>query len=257
MKISVIVPYRNAEEYIYRCARSLREQDGDFEFIFVNNHSDNGPAKIETDERFIMADNKHYQGVSGARNTGIDLASGEWITFLDVDDILLPHAYDKFTKAVKADPDADVHQFNHVRNYTTLNKRTIKHVNSEGRYDMPNPPDWWFGVWNKLFRAELLHLGHICFDESLQYGEDGLFVIDCYRNNAYIHHSGKTVTTVEHYLHGDSLSHSKTGEDVINQVCAYLDLLNYEHDPDIRLFMCQELSRILGTPRLQRLISNG
>ena len=256
MKISVIVPYKNAAEYIERCADSLRKQDGNFEFIFVNDHSDNGPEQIKTDERFLMIDNKYRKGVSGARNTGIDKASGEWITFLDVDDVLLPNAFQKFTKAIKADPDADIHQFNHIRNYTATNRRAIKNINYTGRYDMPNPPDWWFGVWNKLVRTKFIRSG-IRFNESLQYGEDGLFVIDCYRHKAYIHHDAANVTTVEHYLHKDSLSHSKTGDDVIKQIHAYLNVFDYESDPDIRLFMCQELSRLLGTPRLQGLIKNG
>lgn len=259
MKITVIVPYKNAAEYIERCADSLRKQEGDFEFIFVNDHSDNGPEQIKTDERFVLIDNGylHRQGVSGARNAGIDRATGEWITFLDVDDVLLPDAYKKFTDAIEADPDANVHQFNHIRNYPAVNKRTIKFINREGRYDMPNPPNWWFGVWNKLFRTEFIRSNQIRFDESLQYGEDGFFVINCYRHKAYIHQGETDVTTVEHYLHKDSLSHSKNGEDVLNQITTYLDLFNYEYDPDIRLFMCQELSRLFGTPRIQRLISNG
>ena len=59
--ISVIVPYWNAAQWVGRCAESIKANAGDFEVIFVNDHStDNGEqvAKQHADARFIFIDNK-------------------------------------------------------------------------------------------------------------------------------------------------------------------------------------------------------
>ena len=92
--ISVIIPYKNAEKYIPRCAESLLQQDSNFEFIFVNDDSeDDGPEILKNyaDSRFVMLYNSGCPGVSGARNVGLANAEGDWITFLDVDDVMLPN----------------------------------------------------------------------------------------------------------------------------------------------------------------------
>ena len=88
--ISVIVPYKNSEPWIGRCVESLKAQGGDMEFILVNDHSTDGGKKIakdltKGDKRFRHYENARADGVSGARNTGLDKAKGEWITFLDAE----------------------------------------------------------------------------------------------------------------------------------------------------------------------------
>ena len=134
MRISVIVPYHNAAPWLVRCLNSLTDNEGDFEFILVNDRSeDAGPSIVEAyskvDERFIVLDNERGPGVSGARNTGLDFASGDWVTFLDADDKFTVYAWDTFTKAIKADRLAAVIQFNHYRYYEEINKTVLK--NSE------------------------------------------------------------------------------------------------------------------------------
>ena len=260
MLITVIVPYWNAERYISRCIESLQSQEGEFEFILVNDGSEDRSRyeaiwRTERDPRFKLIDNQHSPGVSGARNTGIDIAGGEWITFLDADDVLMPGAYKKFIKAIKQDPEADVHQFNHSRYYAVNNHRISKHVNRAGRYTMPNPPKWWFGIWNKLFRSSFLK--DIRFDESIQYGEDGLFVLECYEHGAYIHHSGIGIITVEHILENKkSLSHVKTFEDIMKQIRAYLSFMERQSDSDLRVFTGKEIAKILNKQTVQKVIGD-
>ena len=116
--ITAIVPYKDAERYLGRCLQSLHDQDGAFEFIIVNDGSEDGGTKIaaayaEKDERFVLLDNERGPGVSGARNTGLDHAAGEWITFIDSDDEMLPGAYKTLTSVLKQE--ANVYQFNHIR----------------------------------------------------------------------------------------------------------------------------------------------
>lgn len=255
--ISVIVPYRDAEKYIARCADSLAMQTGDFEFIFVNDHSTDGGSHILSryDDRFVVMDNQRHDGVSGARNTGLSVAHGEWIAFLDVDDEFLPDAYRKLIRTIAQDKDADIHQVSHRRHYAKTGATTIRYACQEGKYKMPYPPDVWFGVWNKLFRAEFVK--DIRFDEELQYGEDGMFVLECFAKGAYIHHGNWNVTVAQHNIENmESLSHIKKGTDVLKQVRRYLDFLDRQQDPTLRMFMCEEMVRLFSNPRLQELISH-
>ena len=255
--ISVIIPYKDSEPWIGRCAESLKNQAGDFEFVFVNDFSsDNGEKVLRkmADERFVLVDNWHGHGVSGARNTGIEVALGDWITFLDADDEMLPNAYRKFVKTIEQDPDAVVHQLNHRRYYADTGIECIKFANNEGRFEIPEPPLAWFGVWNKLYKAEFIQ--DVRFDEQLQYGEDGMFNLECFAKGAYVHCGDRMVTAVRHRFDNDkSLSHIKTGPDILKQIHSYLAFLERQTDPKLRLFMCFELMRLFSTKRLQILIS--
>ena len=131
MKISVIVPYHNAAPWLVRCLNSLTDNEGDFEFILVNDRSDDaGPSIVRQyaaiDERFVILDNERGPGVSGARNTGLDICSGDWITFLDADDKYIESAYKTFVRAINANRMAAVIQFNHLRHYSQINKTVLK-----------------------------------------------------------------------------------------------------------------------------------
>ena len=91
--VSVIIPAYNAQEYLRECLESVLAQSfPDFEAIVVNDGSaDNTRAIAEefaaTDSRIKVLSTGN-QGLSCARNNGVDVAVGEWVTFLDSDDRL-------------------------------------------------------------------------------------------------------------------------------------------------------------------------
>lgn len=244
--ISIIIPYRNAAPWIGRCADSLR-QDGDFEILFVDDYSEDDSAQIvreNADSRFILAENQHACGVSGARNTGLDLATGEWVTFLDADDELLPGAYDTLTAVIRADKRANIHQLNHMRYYTRIDKTVMKYTNSAGVYGSARMPKMWFGVWNKIYRRDFLRCG-IRFKEGLQYGEDGLFILECLAKDDYIHHASEKRAAVMHrFDNSNSLSHSKTPRMVVEYVRALEDFIMECADPSVTCAACDSLSEL-------------
>lgn len=96
--ISVVVPIYNVEEYLRPCLESLAAQtEGRFEAILVDDGSTDGSARIaqefvERDPRFRLISQPNG-GLGKARNTGIDQARGEYLAFLDSDDLLPRDAY--------------------------------------------------------------------------------------------------------------------------------------------------------------------
>ena len=90
--VSIVVPVYNVEKYLWECLYSLKEQSyKNIEVIMVNDGSTDGSRdiceKICEDKRFILI-NKKNGGLSSARNAGIDVARGEYITFVDSDDFV-------------------------------------------------------------------------------------------------------------------------------------------------------------------------
>jgi glycosyltransferase involved in cell wall biosynthesis len=91
--ISIIVPVYNTEKYLRRCLDSIVAQTfKDYECIIVDDGSTDGSAAIcdeyeKKDSRFKVL-HKENEGVSAARNVGIEYAEGEFITFVDSDDYL-------------------------------------------------------------------------------------------------------------------------------------------------------------------------
>lgn len=93
MKVSVIVPVYNVEEYIEKCLLSIKNQTlSDFECLIINdgtkdNSIDVAKNVVGDDERFKFFD-KENGGLSDARNYGIEKASGEYLCFIDSDDYI-------------------------------------------------------------------------------------------------------------------------------------------------------------------------
>ncbi|HEX3906524.1 MAG TPA: CDP-glycerol glycerophosphotransferase family protein [Mycobacteriales bacterium] len=98
-RLSVVVPIYNVEPYLELCLESIAQQSfGDLEVIMVNDGSTDGSAAVaerfaERDARFRLV-TKPNGGLGAARNTGVEYASGEYLTFVDSDDLLRRHAYE-------------------------------------------------------------------------------------------------------------------------------------------------------------------
>ena len=90
-KVSIIIPIYNGEKYIEQCLKSIERQTyNNLEIICINDGStDNSEnilkEKAILDKRIVVCSKKN-EGVSIARNTGINLATGDYITFIDIDD---------------------------------------------------------------------------------------------------------------------------------------------------------------------------
>lgn len=98
--VSVIVPAYNAGKYLCQCAESVLAQSFDcWELIVADDGSDDGSMSLlPTDARIRVVEGSNG-GPSAARNRGIDAARGEWLLFLDADDMLPPGALETLLQA--------------------------------------------------------------------------------------------------------------------------------------------------------------
>lgn len=118
--ISVIIPVYNAEKTIERCAKSIVAQtDKNFEVLFVNDGSTDKSKELLNK---ICASRGNFKlfttkngGAAAARNFGIDKASGDYICFVDADDIVSPN-YLKKMRELMVENDADVVCTKYARN---------------------------------------------------------------------------------------------------------------------------------------------
>jgi len=90
--VSVIIPAHNAERDIADAVQSVLDQTNqDFEIIVVDDGSTDGTlAALQPFGARVRAHHQHNSGVSAARNTGARLATGDWLAFLDADDVWMP-----------------------------------------------------------------------------------------------------------------------------------------------------------------------
>lgn len=98
-KVSIIVPVYNGERYLEKCIESiLRQTHTDLELILIDDGSRDSSGAIcdcwsEKDPR-VKVIHQENQGVSAARNAGLDIATGDYIGFVDADDEIAPETYE-------------------------------------------------------------------------------------------------------------------------------------------------------------------
>jgi len=263
--ISVIVPFRDEENWIGRCIDSLRMQRGRFEFLLVDDHSTDRSTDIvrehiEGDSRFDFSHLTSMYGVSAARNAGIGNATGDWITFLDADDEMNENAYPRFMAMLEEDPRALIHQANHFRWYERTQRLRQKYNNVQGKYKMDNLPLCWCMVWNKLYSAE--YLKNVRFKNGLQYGEDELYNLECLvelkrRNKQPYIHCSSELTMIKHFENKGSLAHTKGEAEILQQARVLTDFVEEHPDPEIRRAVLALLSEHWSSPTYKKILCGG
>lgn len=182
-KVSVIVPAYNIQDYIVKCLESIANQTyKNLEVIVVDDGSTDNTGKLadefaENDNRFIVI-HKENGGVSGARNRGIDVASGDFIGFVDGDDTIENDMYEILVNnAIKYDADISHCGYKVVKNnketffYGT--KKVIIQDRKKGLIDLFEGTLIEPSLCNKIFKNSIV--GDIRLDESIKINEDLYF----------------------------------------------------------------------------------
>lgn len=137
-KISIIVPVYQAEKYILKCIESIVNQTyNNLEIILIDDGSTDHSGEIcdrcgESDKRIVVVHNKN-KGVSAARNCGLGIATGDYITFVDSDDFLEPQMYSEMMQVAEKHS-CDVVMCDCIKEYKDKSER-YTHAIREGFYD--------------------------------------------------------------------------------------------------------------------------
>ena len=176
MKVSVIVPVYNVEEYIGKCLDTILNQDfDDYEVLVVIDGSTDKSESIAREYqekypeivRIICQENK---GLGGARNTGIENAKGEYLLFVDSDDMLYPNLLsDTYERAILCNADIVVFDMEFVDE----NGNVIKYEQAKFRendlidFNKNSKIIAWPSAWNKLCKKSLFLGNGIFYPERL------------------------------------------------------------------------------------------
>lgn len=191
--LSIVVPCYNAEKYIGRCIESILNQSfEDFELIVVNDGShDNSESIIKNfadQDCRIKYLSQENGGASNARNHGIEIAKGDWITFVDADDYIKPsYLSNFFDYELSQDTiyiqgfDVKAHDYERHERFNGNSKRLpAETALSEGKLLHHG------FTWGRLYNAQTISEQNIRFNETISYKEDLLFMLEYINTGKYV-----------------------------------------------------------------------
>lgn len=234
-KVSIIVPVYNVEKYVAKCLDSIVRQDmRDIEIIIVDDGSTDGSGTIcnkyaQEDSR-IRVIHQENQGLSMARNNGIDIARGEYIGFVDSDDWIASDMYSTlYEDAVREDSDISMTNFY----YTKASGECVPFSSEktgtkvfEGIYKIAhNIRTTNNFAWNKLYRRYL-------FDEiSFPKGKTFEDIFTIYK---LVDKANKMVVSVQckyyYFRRDDSITLTAFNMSHLDNTAAYIERHRYISD---------------------------
>ena len=181
--VSIIIPCYNVGKYVEKCIASLCEQSHkNIEIIPVNDGSKDETLNIllslgKKDNR-IKIINKENAGVSAARNSGLEVATGEYVVFVDGDDYLAPD-YVEYMLSLAKKSDADFCMSKNCFYRDT--EPQVEHDNiiiltPAQATALLISPRVIVGCWNKMFKRSFINKYRLNFSTTLFYGEGLNFI---------------------------------------------------------------------------------
>ncbi|ORP03502.1 glycosyltransferase family 2 protein [Streptococcus mitis] len=244
-KISVIVPVYNVEAYLKRCVESILHQTyTNFELILINDGSTDSSGQICDQLAHQYENIKVYHienaGVSNARNVGIQLATGAWITFVDSDDFVTKDYLATLASAVEGENVGFViAPLHHIKNgietaFPPYSGRKELWSTEETMKELLMTTKTSFFPVAKLFKRDLLVDEK--FNTDYHLAEDALFLTELLLKTRcssvfidkpiyyYDHREGSATTSVNRYVF-DTI---KVYKNIIAQVSQVFPNLKYE-----------------------------
>lgn len=229
IKLSVIVPIYNSEKYLKKCINSIINQTyNKIEIILIDDGSTDQSGKICDDygDKYseIQVCHKENGGLVSARKQGIEMAQGDYVTFVDSDDWLDTDCYKKLLSCIRS-KDIDIVSSGLIYEWTErrdflydsveegyyINDQIKKDILIRMMYDSRSEKQGIIAsVCSKIFKRKILKKVMENIDDVLTYGEDGAVVYSFMlyaKCMAVVHYSGY------HYVqHAESMIHSYTSD---------------------------------------------
>ena len=188
--VSIIMPVYNAQDVVTISVESILNQTyKDFELIIINDGSKDNSLEVcrqfmEKDKR-VKVINQENSGAAGARNTGLDNISGEYVTFIDADDYVLPNHIENLVKTMDF-ADLGIVNFKRIKPQKDYTKYQNKYLYKRAKGKQLNKDEFFKGLfayplygggllWNKIYRKDLIK--GIKFNPEYKYHEDINFVL--------------------------------------------------------------------------------
>lgn len=248
-KVSIIVPIYNVERYLDRCMQSLLNQTlKDIEIIMVDDGSpDNCPKMCDEyakkDER-VKVIHKQNGGLGYARNSGLEIATGEYVAFVDSDDYVELDMYEKLYETAKTSCSDTVfcgfkmyynggktsnHQ--HTKRLLTFKNEEVKDlmldfIASEPRYKR----DWKYemSVWHGIYSTDIIQMNNLKFiSERELLSEDLPFQVRYLKNSKAVAY----MPDCFYYYcmnNAGSLTHANYSPDKLSRTLKLIDFLSKE-----------------------------
>lgn len=191
-KISVVIPVYNVENYLHRCVDSVLNQTfQDFEIILINDGSKDSSGEIcdeyaKQDKRIKVIHKKNAR-VSAARNDGIRMAKGKYLSFIDSDDWIEPEMYQEMVNKAE-ELNLDIIMCDYKKKSKDYEEKRTQPIRG-GYYSKDDikkelfnclimfdyiefPPT--ISNWVCLFNLEFLKKHNLYYDEDIHYSEDSI-----------------------------------------------------------------------------------
>lgn len=193
-KLSIIVPVYNKAPYLKDTVCALETQTFcDFELILVDDGSTDGSAEISDElagnSKHIHVIHQKNEGVSSARNRGLAAATGEWVWFVDADDLPdMEFAMEAMRQSERLPFDVFCGNFNKLSGSDVIPVRNPCHglLSKTALIDSfvaLQPETGYYGyLWNKIIRRELILAHSIRFQRGLALAEDLDFMVSVYQH---------------------------------------------------------------------------
>lgn len=232
MKLSVIIPIYNVENYLRRCLDSAIDLAlSEYEIVAVNDGSTDGSPAIAEEYASRYPDLFHLittanGGLGHARNVGLSLAKGEFVLFLDSDDRLSPGALPEML-ALLSD-DFDICFFDFITEDEQGRELSLTHgCNGPERFSLASYPELLFdrpNAWNKIWRRSLFSDCGVCFPDRMWY-EDLATSPKLYLNTAKMRYVPKA--WYRYLLRSGSITNSKNTKRNLEIISAVDSVLEY------------------------------
>jgi len=250
--VSVIVPVYNAGSHLRPCLDSIQGQThAALEIIVVDDGStDDSSEIIESfaihDPRFAVV-SQDNAGVSSARNAGLTLATGDYVSFIDADDWLEPTAYEQMLRAIDRDG-ADFATCGYFVDDLASSRahpipdEFLDRRDTKAGLDLLLGTPHRFAV-TRLFRRELV--GSTRFREDLHWGEDTVFVLEVIKRAQatacvsqplyhYVQTEGSATRSAFNLKRLTGIHMTRVLEELIGD--DYPDLIKYAHQTRVGIF---------------------
>jgi len=189
-KVSVIIPVYNTEKYLRECLDSVVNQTlKDIEIICIDDGSTDNSLNIlkeyaSKDNRFVILEQKN-QGAGAARNKGLEIAKGEYLSFLDSDDYFESNMLEKmYNSVILNNTDIAICQYSE-HNMQTNKERILGYDEKVYSMLLDNKKEYCDNVyklcppvpWNKLYRKSYIVGNNIKFQETIIANDVYFFLI--------------------------------------------------------------------------------